>query len=117
MKKLITLAIVALAASAFAKGSQSDSQELSTQVDFKTYPRVLLFGPERNAITAEGEMLVCPTNATATWTNKNVCSDANGKNAWIRAENALPGYVLKKYEYRLVGPGGYPNLILYFVAK
>jgi hypothetical protein len=46
--------------------------------------------------------------------NEYACVDANGRNAWSVAENALRGYKLQAYEYRFVGAGGNRNLILYF---
>jgi hypothetical protein len=118
MKKLIALALGVLMASAtFAGTSPQASADESTQAsaDFAKYPRVLTFDSSRNAMTPDGVLLVCPLPAEANW-RENTCT-INTKNAWVTAENALPGWVLKRYDIRMVGSGGYRHLILYFSKK
>jgi hypothetical protein len=100
---------------AAAKGSSASPGEGSGSVmSFADVPRALVFGSDRNAIGLDGQLLVClpefkSTVAQGDW----ACVDANGRNAWSIAENALRGYKLSAYEIRYVG-SGYRTLILYF---
>lgn len=119
MKKFIAIAalLVILPVSAFAGTSaQTSGDDFTTSsVNFDKYPRVLTFGEARNASAADGTLLVCPQTAEANW-RETTCT-GNGKNAWVSAESILPGWVLKRYEFRFTGSGGYRHLILYFSKK
>lgn len=78
------------------------------------FPRALVFDANRNSVTADGRLLVCPAQAkTDNRQYPDKCTDANGMNAWIYAEQALASYTLKAYEFRWIG-SGYRQLILYF---
>lgn len=118
MKKLIAIVLLAAVSTiALAGGSSQSASNVESQssVDFSTYPRTLTFGTERNAITVDGQIQVCKQPAVTDW-NKGTCKIGE-TNAWSLAEEALPGWVLKRYEYRMVGSGGYRHLILYFSKK
>ena len=117
MKKFIlACAVLVLSGLATAKGSSAGAGESSGSVmNFAVVPRVMTFQSERNAIGVDGQLLVClPEFKSTVVSGEYSCVDANGRNAWSVAENALRGYKLAAYEYRYVGAGGYRNLILYF---
>lgn len=112
MKKFIAIALMAVCSLASAKGGSEEAT--GRIIKFVDTPRVLIFGPERNANGADGRILVCLAQFKADWKNEGECVDANGRNAWSLAEMALPGFQLDSYEYRFPGSGGYRKLILYF---
>jgi hypothetical protein len=116
MKKYIAIALMAVSCLATAKGSSASASESSGSVmSFADVPRVMIFEGSRNAIGLDGQLLVClPEFKSTVVSNEYACVDANGRNAWSVAENALRGYKLQAYEYRFVGAGGNRNLILYF---
>lgn len=119
MKNRIILLLTALciAGSVHAKGSSGSAEDQQqSQVSFEQLPRVLIFDATSNDLSAQGEILVCPRTVVTDWSFRGKC-ELNGVNVWQRAETALPGWVLKRYEYRLAGSGGYRTLFLYFGKK
>ena len=114
---ILLLSAMCIAAGAQAKGSSGSAEDQQqTQVSFEQTPRVLIFIQRSNDVTAQGEIVICPREIEDNWRKPGIC-ERNGVNAWQRAETALPGWVLKRYEYRLSGEAGYRTLILYFGKK
>lgn len=117
MKKYITIALMAVSCLAVAKGSshpKAGEMMVDSGVDFAKTPRVLHFNWLNNDISTEGQILVCArSNPITSWKDEGKCGK-DGKNAWMLAETSLPGWVMKRYEYRLVGSSGARELILYF---
>ena len=114
---ILLLAALCIAGSVHAKGStESAEDQQQSQVSFEQLPRVLIFTQRSNDVTAQGEIVICPREIEVNWRKPGIC-ERNGLNAWQLAETALPGWVLKRYEYRFTGSSGYHTLILYFGKK
>jgi len=116
MKKSVFTLLMALSSIAYAgAASQSATTEVSLRVPYTTDSRVLHFDSSSNSITLDGRILVCFEDYKIQ-TAVGMCKDQRGQNAWRLAQDALPGYVLKEYEYRFTGNGS-RYLILYFGVK
>lgn len=104
MKKYIAIALMAVSCFANAKGNPSESSSPSGSViSYAATPRSLTFTYIRNETDANGRILVCLLPFKADWNRPGECVDAYGRNAWSLAENALPGFNLVSYEYRIWG--------------
>ena len=116
MKKLLIALLFPLTAMA-AASPKAGEESPSSVIDFSYAQRVLTFQSERNAISADGVIVVCLAANKSDWRD-NTCLDANGKNAWTDVANInIPGHVLIGFEYRFTGSGGYRNLVLYFKKR
>jgi hypothetical protein len=111
VKKLI-LALLFPAVAWAGSGSKGVEDTPTTIVNLSYAQRVMHFSSERNAISADGVILVCM--AKSSWKD-GTCLDAKDNNAWMDVNNLrIPGYQLVGFEYRFVGSGGYRQLLLYF---
>ena len=105
------------AASAFAgASSHTTDSETGHVIKFSSENRVFTFRSERNAISVDGRILVCPATFKLDWAN-NKCMDVNGNNAWMHVENILPGYVVTGYEYRFTGSVGNRTIVVYLSPR
>ena len=117
-KSILGLALLAACVSAFAGASSTiGEQPGSSIVPFNPTLRVRHFAYDRNSISADGVILVCPHSMSSSW-NDSTCKDANGANAWTDVQYSAPnGYKVQAIEYRFPGSGGYRNLIVYYVPR
>ncbi len=109
---MLSLALPLLAHSGPA--TQYGSQLPSSRVSYAELPRVQVLDTPRHAITAQGEILICPADADASWKDLGVCT-RNSRNAWASVDSLVtPGYTLDSYEFRFVGSSGKQVLLLYW---
>lgn len=115
MKKLL-LSMVMLAASVAAvagSGSKGNEQLPASMFPWTPATRVFHYDSNRNSISTEGIVLVCPGQFKSNW-HKGSCLDANEKNAWQQLVWTIPkGYKITGIEYRFPGSGGARVLLVY----
>lgn len=115
MKKLFGLLLLVCSA-AGAKSAPVTNNDAGARVAFNSEDRVQIFEYNRNSISPDAQILVCPMNMEAT-RDVGVCLDANKKNAWQLLANSAPqGYQVVSYEFRFIG-SGYRTLIVYYSKK
>ena len=115
MKKLL-LSVTMLAASfgAVAGSSSKGSEQLpASVVAWTPATRVFYYDYNRNTLSTEGIILVCPHHFKINWNNSS-CLDANERNAWQQLAWTIPkGYKITGIDYRFPGSGGSRVLLVY----
>lgn len=120
LPSIIDCAIVLAVATTFvptakAKGSSHPKAggDGGSIVSFEVAPRAKTFWSYRNAVSEDGEILVCPETFSM---DDGKCLDKKtSANAWQKLEWVTPpGFVIHGYEYRFVGSGGGRILVVYF---
>ena len=76
------------------------------------------YDSNRNTMSAEGYILVCPGGMDTNGWNSGQCLDTTKQNAWQRLDDVTPqGMRIRGIDYRLSGSNGYRSLIVYYVPK
>lgn len=121
MKRSLLAAALILASSlAVAKSSSSDSPDAGgNAVPWVQNMRALHFNSERNAMSVDGKILVCPGMFETRYNDGRYnCLDTKNQNAWQEIEWVIPrGYKIHAIDYRLSGRDGYRSLIIYFIPQ
>lgn len=106
----------ALATSAMAgTGSQKGSTNEGPVVYLNEFPRSQTFSSQRHAITADGEILICPWSFTA---QDGKCYDKKNANAWQHLVASAPaGHRVGAYQWVMPSSSSgtvYRWLIVYY---
>lgn len=113
IKNIAISLLIGISFSAFAGKSPESGTDVDSQlITFDEYPRFLHFQSAENALTKDGEILVCDKQFTTVW---GKCQDEKGNNKWKHLSTVqIPGF--KAHAYKIVnsGSGGYRNLYVFF---
>lgn len=115
IKNILISLLLGVSLNSFAASQPAAAESESTDgqmVPFDQYPRVLNFQSGANALTVNGEILVCFVPFITNW---GKCADSMGNNKWQSIHNVqIPGFKAHAYKYVNVGSGGYRNLYVFF---
>ncbi len=100
MKFIIGLMLCLISSFVLAKSTTPSVETKGSIVTFSQNDRVIIYTSERNSVTSDGLLLVCPNIFIAQY-NGRTCLNANGRNAWSLLSNSLPGFTPTGYEIRM----------------